>query len=423
MNKHERNIEGYLKQFTNQDHKQQVLEFKRLRETIDTNSKGEKISLSTISSDIHAILQLSLFLKKKPFNKACQDDMMEFDRWLRKKFGDNSSTMIEQKIKRFYKYVSDPTTYKKGKQMQKTIKYPECVQWMSTVRNSKELPIESILTEKQIKKLLNSCKDVREQTILVSLLDGGLRVSELISLKIKNVGFDKQLGAFFILPKKAEGLKTGSRKIQLFLIPSATLYIREYLNHHPFKDDADAPFIYSDANQVKNKPVNELFMQPEGIWWIVKRIGNDAGIKDIHPHLLRHVSATFCAMRGFNEAMMRERFGWSTSSTMPSYYTHLASKDTSDFIKKLLGIKDEEKPEESILQPIICWNCGNENPPTNKFCGKCSANLKPSEKEMVTATDIGISMQKAMPQDEIYQTLFKKLQDMEGEIKELKQKK
>ena len=241
--------------------------------------------------------------------------MMEFDTWLRKKFEDNSATMMEQKIKRFYKYVSDPTTYKKGKQMQKTIKFPESVEWMSTVRNNKELPLDSILNEKQIKKMLDNCKDVREQVIIVSLIDGGLRVSELRALKIKNVGFDRQLGAYFILPKKAKELKTGQRKIQLFIIPSSTLYIRNYLNQcHKFKNDPDAPFIYSEAPQVKNREMKNLVVTAEGIWSIVKRITQDSGIKDIHPHTLRHVSATYCAMKGSNEAMMRERFGWSSNN-------------------------------------------------------------------------------------------------------------
>lgn len=423
MNKHERNIESYLKQFTNQDHKQQINEFLRLRRTIDTNSKGEKISPATISSDVHAILQLSMFLKK-PFNKASQDDMMEFDGWLRKKFEDNSATMIEQKIKRFYKFVSDPATYKKGKQLQKTIKFPECVEWMSTVRNSKELPLDSILTEKQIKKMLDKCKDVRQQVIICSLIDGGLRVSELTALKIKNIHFDRQLGAYFILPKKATGLKTGQRKIQLFIIPSSTLYIRNYLNQfHKFKNNPDAPFIYSDAPQLKDRKPENLFVTPCGIWTIVKQITQDCDIKDIHPHTLRHISATFCAMRGFNEAMMRERFGWSNSSTMPSYYTHLASKDTSDYIKKLLGIKDDE-PKETMLQPIICWNCQTENPPTFIHCGKCSATLKPKKEEITpTAIDTGIATQEALKDPsfrEFYNDMLAKTWEMYKEAKEKK---
>lgn len=388
MNNHERNIKSGLEKFTNLGHRKEFEEYLQIRNIID------KVNISTQEQDMYSLRKLSEFLKDIPFEKATQKDMMGFDTWLRKHMGHDSSSLVEARVKRFYKYLFNKDEYKKGKQIQKILKYPDVVIWMSATTNSNELPLENILTEKQIKKMLNTCKDVREQTILISLVDGGLRASELCSLKIKNVGFDKQLGAYFILPKKTQGLKTGQRKIQLFLIPSSTSYIREYLNHHKIKNDPDAPFIYSDSNVMKNKKTKDMFLTPEGLWGIVKRITRNSGIKDIHPHTLRHVSATYCAMKGFNEAMMRERFGWSRSSKMPSYYTHLAGKDTTDYIKKILGIKDIEEPEESLLQPVICWNCETENPPTHKFCGKCSANLKPKKEELTpTATETGLDVQ------------------------------
>jgi integrase len=388
MDKFERNIQSCLNKIKNSDHKKELQEYLQIRNTID------KVKKSTQENDIYSLSKLSIFLKDKPFQKATEKDMMNFDTWLRNNIGHDSASLMEARIKRFYKYLFSKNEYKKGKQIQKTLKYPENVMWMSTSTTGNELPLESILTEKQIKKMLNTCKDIRQQTILVSLIDGGLRASELCSLKVKNVGFDNQLGAYFILPKKAKGLKTGQRKIQLFLIPSSTQYIREYLNHHKFKNDADAPFIYSDTNLTKKRDPKDLFLTPEGLWFIVTRIARDSEIKDIHPHTCRHVSATYCAMKGFNEAMLRERFGWSRSSKMPSYYTHLAGKDTSDYIKKILGIKDIEEPEESILQPIICWNCNFENPPTHKFCGKCSANLKPKKEEITTtAIETGLNVQ------------------------------
>ncbi len=267
----------------------------------------------------------------------------------------------------------------------------------TTSNNNNEFPIDSILTEKEIKQLLNACKDTREQVIIVSLLDGGLRVSELLSLKIKNVGFDKQLGAYFILPRTG-GLKTGQRKIQLFLIPSSTAYIKQYLNQHINKNNPEAHFIYSDSNYMRGDTDALKPMAPSSIWKIVNRVVNKSRIKkEIHPHTLRHVSATFCCMKGFNEAMMRERFGWSRSSNMPSHYTHLASKDTSDYIKKLLGIKEEDTPEESLLQPIICKNCNYENVPTNIVCGRCAMKLNVKPEDIgVDATTTGIATQEML---------------------------
>ncbi len=392
MDDHEKNIQYHFGIFENKEHKKKAEEYLNIRKQID------KVNSATRQTDIVSLYRLSQFLKNKPYKDVTQNDMMGWERSLQQHYSDSSIRLFEAKIKRFYKYIAEPEKYMKGKQFQKNIEFPDCVSWISTTNKNGELPIDSIITEKEIKQLLDGCKDIREQAITVSLIDGGLRVSELKALKIKNIGFDRQLGAYFILPKKAMGLKTGQRKIQLFLIPSSTAYIKEYLNHHIRKNDPDAYFIYSDSNYNRSETDAKKPMSSNGIWKIVTRIVRNSGIKkDIHPHTLRHISATYCAMRGFNEAMMRERFGWSRASNMPSHYTHLASKDTSDYIKKLLGIKEDITPEDSILQPILCPNCEYENVPTNIVCGRCGMKLNISKEDLgPDATTTGIATQEML---------------------------
>lgn len=384
----------------------------------------DKISIATQELDIIATYYLSEFLKDKNFKDTSQEDMMKWEKWLKEKkgLGDSSINLYEAKIKRFYKYISKPNIYMKGRGFQRNIPYPDNVVWMITGRNNgNELPIDDILTEEEIMKLLNACKDTREHVISVSLIDGGLRVSELCSLKIKNIGFDKQLGVFFILPKKGKGLKTGMRKIQLFLIPSSTAYIKKYLNNHIYKDNPEASFIYSDSN--RNRGDRDAFTQMtnNAVWKIVTRIVKNSGIKkEIHPHTLRHLSATYCAIKGFNEFMMRERFGWSNASQMPSHYVHLAQKDSTDYIKKLLGITEDDKPEESLLQPILCPNCEYENVPTNIVCGRCGMKLNIKKEDIVMdATETGLKIQEMIKNPEF----MMKMMNMMAEEWELQNRK
>ena len=415
MDKHEKNIKSLLEKFLNQDHKKKAIEYWNIRRQID------KINTATQQTDIVSLYHLSKFLRNKSYKDATQKDMMGWEQWLKdQNYTESSIFLYESKIRRFYKFITKPEQYKKGKRFQKNIEFPDNVIWMAATSNNKEFPIDNILTEQEIKKLLDACKDTREQVIVVSLLDGGLRVSELLSLKIKNVGFDKQLGAYFILPKKAMGLKTGQRKIQLFLIPSGTQYIKQYLNQHLNKNNPEAYFIYSDSNYKRGENDATKSMVSSSLWKIVKRIVNKSKIKkEIHPHTLRHISATFCSMKGFNEAMMRERFGWSRSSDMPSHYTHLASKDSSDYIKKILGITEPDTPEESILQPILCPNCEYENVPTNIVCGRCGMKLNIKAEDLtMTATETGLNIQDMIKDPEFMMKImnmlaeeWKKLQD------------
>jgi len=168
--------------------------------------------------------------------------------------------------------------------------------------------------------------------------------------------------------------------------------------------------------------LEKLFLSENGLYQIVERIGKRCGHPDIHPHLLRHQSATMCAKQGFNEPMMRERFGWSKTSKMPSKYIHLASEDLDEYIMQKLGIKKIEK-KESILAPKICPNCDIENPPTNVYCGRCSTKLSMSKEDLVSATDLGVSVQQSIPKDELYQMMFKQLKEMEKQLTELQNKK
>lgn len=388
--------------FKNQDHKKIALDYIKIREAVN------KISPSSKTSDMVAISNLSKFIGSKPFNKVTQEDMMEWEKHLKKQYNENSLLLIETKIKIFYKYIKNKDKFKKSIFDQKEIIYPDSVRWMH-IKQQKGLPITNILNEKQIKKLLDTCKDVREQVILVSLLDGGLRISELINLRIKNVQFDKKLGVNYIIPVS----KTQERKVQFFLIPGSTIYVREYLNHHARKNDQEAYFIYTDKQSVKLEKRPYLPLTDAGVWRIINKIGKQAGIEDLHPHYLRHMSATMCCAKGFTEPMLRSRFGWSKASNMPSHYVHLVTNDTDNFIKKILGIKDEDQVQDTTLANVICWHCNEENPVTNKYCGRCSANLKPKKEDMmVTAVDTGLTIEK----------IYEEIQKLQKQMEEINKK-
>jgi integrase/recombinase XerC len=381
-----------------------VIEYYSIRKEVD------KVNTNTINADLIAIYHLVTFIKNKAFIKVYRKEMRAFSNYLKEKgCQDTTISLYLMKIKRFYKFVSDMDKYENGKQDQKDIPYPDAVRWISYNADS-DLPLDNILNEKQIKKLLDSCRDIRDQVILVSFLDGGLRKSELINMKVKNVCFDKKLGAYFLLPRKSKGLKTGMRKIQLFLIPSSTIYIRDYLNHHKFKENPEAPFIYTFDSSVKGKKPSDFILTEMGINEIINRIVNDSKINmHITPHMLRHNSATLCCKKGFNEPMLRERYGWSKRSKMPSRYVHLASVDIDDKIKKILGIKDNEKPEESILQPIICWNCEEDNVPTNIFCSRCGVKLNQKQSDKISAKETGLLTQQLLKDKDFMMTMMNKM--------------
>jgi integrase len=390
--------------------KKEVEDYLFIRERID------KVRPRTRRNDAQALLSFDKFLNKKSkdYQKVTQDDMLQWEKFLEEELNLKSSSLslYEIHVKRFYKYLSNKKEYKRGKRFQKNIPYPDCVSWISVITrgNNHKLPIDKLLDHDGLMKMLNACDNIRDQAMIIGFLDGGLRNSELVSLNVESLGFDK-LGAYFILPKDENAdLKTGMRKIRLFLVPSSTQYMKEHINKHPYKNYDKAPLFFTRDNRffspilrkANNGTINQsdfetLRLSRLSVKDIIKKIAKRASVPIEKPHDLRHNSCTLCSKAGFNEAELRIRYGWSPTSKMPSRYTHLASKDLDDKIKLLTGFKEPEKPEDDILQPIICWNCQEENVPTNKFCGKCSANLNPTKEEMtISATETGLATQEML---------------------------
>ena len=387
--------------------KKEVEDYLFIRERID------KVKPRTRRNDAQALLSFDKFLNKtsKDYQKVTQDDMLQWEKFLEEELNLKSSSLslYEIHVKRFYKYLSNKKEYKRGKRFQKNIPYPDCVSWISVITrgNNHKLPIDKLLDHDGLMKMLNACDNIRDQAMIIGFLDGGLRNSELVSLNVESLGFDK-LGAYFILPKDENAdLKTGMRKIRLFLVPSSTQYMKEHINKHPYKKYDKAPLFFTRDNRffspilqkANNGTINQsdfetLRLSRLSVKDIIKKIAKRASVPIEKPHDLRHNSCTLCAKAGFNEAELRIRYGWSPTSKMPSRYTHLASKDLDDKIKVLTGFKEPDKPEDDILQPIICWNCQEENVPTNKFCSRCGANLNPKKEDLThTAVETGLGVQ------------------------------
>lgn len=432
----DRYIGNMIKSFRNNQHAIDVKDYLLLRKRID------KVNNYTMRNDVQSMLALDSFAKNKSFKDISQDDMLKFEEYMETEYipqgrakknytkkGLSKST-IEQymsHIKRFYKYYFNKTEYKKGKRFQRNIPYPDNVVWISTnTNNHRELPLDKLLSEDDILKLLNVCEKKRDQAMFASgFYDAGLRISELISLNVGSVGFDK-LGGYFILPKKGVDLKTGTRKIRLFLMPSSTQYLKEFLNNHPFKKYSNAPLFFSRDprgyrdvfDKVKKGIVTQddferLRLSRPGIEGNLRKLCIYAGIEVITPHMVRHTSATLCSKKGFNEMELRIRYGWSPTSKMPSRYVHLASKDIDDKIKILTGFKEPEEQEPSKLINIVCWNCNEENVPTNKFCGRCGSTLKPTKEEVTQADE-----NKETGLEQIYQ----QMQQLQKQLEELTKK-
>ena len=189
-------------------------------------------------------------------------------------------------------------------------------------KQEKKLPV--VLTEDEIKNLINSIDlnhnfGQRNKTIIEILYGTGIRVSELVNLKLSNIFFKENI-------IKVIGKGNKERFVPLGEIASCEMKI--YIN---------------DRNRLKidSKSSDILFLNRYGrrltrsmIFKIIsdasKRIGLD---KKISPHTLRHSFATHLIKNGADLRTIQMILGHE-SITTTEIYTHLDTLHLEEVLKK-----------------------------------------------------------------------------------------
>ena len=288
----------------------------------------------------------------KDFEKAAEDDLKRVVAMINtSSFTEWTKYDYKRSIKKFFRWL--------GRE--------ELISWLrcSDVKNRK-LP-EEILTEEDIKKMIDAARTPRDRAVISVLYESGCRAGEFLSMRIKNVSFDRY-GAVIVVHGK-----TGYRRIRLV---SSVPYLAEWMNSHPFRENPEA-WLWISLNNFRRLPYNSLRTT-------LRVIAEKAGVKKkVNPHAFRHARATHLA-NFLTEAQMKEFFGWVQDSDMASVYVHLSGRDVDRAILSLYGVEMEEsKKENEILKPKKCLRCGELNPATNRVCRRCFFPLDEQEEKLL----------------------------------------
>ncbi|MFC0186244.1 site-specific tyrosine recombinase XerD [Pseudarcicella hirudinis] len=212
-----------------------------------------------------------------------------------------SQSRILSGLKAFFKYlllediiVADPTgliaSPKVGRKLPETLSYPEILKILEVID-------------------LSTPEGTRNRAILEVLYSSGLRVSELVEMKLTEMYFD--IGFLRIFGK--------GDKVRLVPIgKDAIKYVEIYLEH------------IRNQQVVKKQAENHVFLNRRGdklsrvmIFMIIKDLAAKAGIhKSISPHTFRHSFATHLIEGGADLRAVQEMLGHE-SITTTEIYTHL----------------------------------------------------------------------------------------------------
>lgn len=211
----------------------------------------------------------------------------------------------------------------------------------------KEEKIPVYLNSDEVKKLIKapdvkSELGIRDRAILEVLYSCGLRVSELTSLKMEDLFFEKD---------QISVIGKGSKKRVVPIGERAKKYVNQYLNK-------------VRSNLIKNYKIRNVFLNYKGesitrksIFLMIKKYAKKAEIeKEISPHTLRHTFATHLMDGGVKTMSVQRMLGHSKIGTT-QIYTHMSFKRTQEKIDKIFNERDklyaEWKREKLLSQGIV----------------------------------------------------------------------
>jgi integrase/recombinase XerD len=290
----------------------------------------------------------------KPFEAATRADLMNLVATLETKpYSVWTKHTYRVILKRFWKWLKGNDTF-----------YPPEVEWIraNVPRNKLPLPrADDLLTEDEIRRMLDSARHPRNKAFLGVLWETGGRISEIGNLERPDVRFDKY-GAVLNLTGK-----TGTRPVRI--VQSAPL-IAAWLSLHPDQNPKAKVWV---STAYKNRG---QALQYNALRNIIIEISRAARIqKRVNPHSFRHGRASHLANH-LTEFQMNQHFGWVQGSSMPSTYVHLSGRETDSALLRLSGITmDDRKHEQSPLKPQVCPRCELINSADSQFCRKCGAGF------------------------------------------------
>ena len=266
------------------------------------------LSKNTLSSYAADLKRYTLFLKEreKDISSALRSDIVDFNEGLRNKgYSISSICRYLSSIKALYKYLLiesildyDPSGNihlpKKWERLPKALSISEVMALLQTSFSGKTI--------------------LRDSAMLELLYSSGLRVSELVKIKLGDIHFDA--GFVRIMGK---GDKERVVPVNMRALEKAKQYMEE---ERPLTlGKRQSPYLFVTR---RGKP-----MSRQRFWQTLKAIGQKAGL-EISPHTIRHCFATHLLEGGADLRSVQKMLGHSDIST-----TQIYTKVTTDRVKKV----------------------------------------------------------------------------------------
>jgi len=278
---------------------------------------GLRFSDSTVHTYTNFIMDLVNYTGNKAYAKIDNQDVTHFveDVVVSKRYAISTHRQIVSAIKHFKNFVTD-----------------SAIDELILKRPTKSTILPTVLSKEEIIDLLRCTRNLKHRAILALIYSAGLRISELINLRLCNIDVDRRQ----VIVKNSKGRKDRHIILAESFIPLLYNYIQSY-----------TPKTYFTEGK-PGKPYSDTSIRA-----FLKHSCKLAKIKKrVTPHTLRHSYATHLLENGTDIRYIQELLGHARPETT-MIYTHVSKKDLLRIVSPLdLALKQvmtDDKMHNKVL--------------------------------------------------------------------------
>lgn len=260
-----------------------------------------RYSRSTHDSYLYMFREFLRYVYPKPLHQLHQWDILQFQNHLVK----------DKKVSRSYQNQSiNAIKY----YLEQVLGHDRQLFDLDRPKKTQRLPI--VLSIAEVQSILKSTSNLKHKTMLTTMYSSGLRVGELLNLKIGDI--DSQSMRIWV--KEGKGVKDRISILSPLLLDLLRAYFRQYRpKDYLFEGPGEKPYSASSVRRILTRAVQK------------------AGIKKtVKTHTLRHSFATHLLENGTNLRYIQALLGH-TSAKTTEIYTHVTTQKL-DEIKSPLDL-------------------------------------------------------------------------------------
>jgi integrase len=224
-----------------------------------------------------------------------------------------------------------------------------------------------LLTESELRDLLDATTNPRDKALLALLADTGLRIGAVCALRLRDLDLSDDIATVSI---NTEGnVKGAAGTVPLTWSEG---YVGSWLNTHPRRNESDAALIHK-VEHVADDDDGALTYQYAARR--IKFIADDADVdRDrVNTHNFRKTAISRWIREGLSEQAIKHRACWDVDSDMIRTYSGVRDEELNDQILSHYGIETDDDATTAVLE--ACPRCQTTLAPGDDFCSGCGAAL------------------------------------------------